>query len=340
MMAEESSQILVIINYRALDADGLDAVRLIRSITDHAAIVMLGSDNHPGDAAKCRKAGLSGHGVKPLKRSDLLRLVYQAFEPPSATEAIPRASPIVSIETNLRPVFLRILIVEDSVDNQMLFEAYLKSTQHAVTFCENGKHALDRFASGAGFDLILMDVQMPVMNGLEATRAIRALEQAQSRPQTPILALTANALATDFESSYAAGCDGHLSKPISKQTLMRAIEEFAADKSDASRSEPIIIEVAPKLAQLSAQYLDRRRDEFPILLELLASSNFERLQVLAHDLKGTGSAFGFSALTTLGAALENSARQADPAKIRDEMEALDEYLRRATVTSMANPPNS
>jgi PAS domain S-box-containing protein len=340
MVAEESGPILVIVNYRALEADGLEAVRLIRSITGHAAIVMLGSDNHPGDATKCREAGISGHGVKPLKRSHLLRLVYQAIRPPSADEAIMRASPVVAVEASVHPVFLRILVVEDSIDNQMLFEAYLKSTPHAVTFCENGKQALDRVASGSGFDLILMDVQMPLMNGLEATRAIRALEQAQSRTPTPILALTANALATDFESSYAAGCNGHLSKPISKQTLMGAIEEFAAGKADPRRSEPIIIEVAPKLAQLSAQYLDRRRKELPTLLELLASSNFERLQVLAHDLKGTGSAFGFSALTTLGAALENSARQANAAKIREEMDALEQYLGRVTVTSTANLPNS
>jgi CheY-like chemotaxis protein/HPt (histidine-containing phosphotransfer) domain-containing protein len=341
MVAEGRSQVLVIVNYRTLDVDGFGAVRLIRSVTEDAAIIMLGSDNHPGDATKCQNARLSGYGVKPVKRSDLLRLVHQPIGPPSADKAIPAESAAATVGTNVRrPVFLRILVVEDSVDNQMLFQAYLKDTQHAVTFCENGQDALDRVASGAAFDLILMDVQMPVMNGLEATRAIRSLEQARSGMRTPILALTANALSTDFESSYAAGCDGHLSKPISKQTLMKAIEEFAVDKADTRRSEPIVIEVAPKLAQLSAQYLDRRKKELPVLLELLASSDFERLQALAHDIKGTGSAFGFSALTTLGAALENSAKRADTARLNDEMAALKEYLARVTVASTAKVPNN
>jgi PAS domain S-box-containing protein len=335
MVREGSGQVLVIINYRGLEDDGFEAVRLIRSITEDAAIIMLSSDNHPGDAKKCQDAGLSGYGVKPVRRSDLLRLIHQPVGPFTADKAISGGTDAVAIETNVRPVFLRILVVEDSIDNQMLFEAYLKTTRHTVTFCENGKHALDRIASGASFDLILMDVQMPVMNGLEATRAIRLIEQTQPRTRTPILALTANALPTDFESSQAAGCDGHLSKPISKQTLMKAIEEFAIDKADTRRSEPIIIEVAPKLTELSTQYLDRRKEELPVLLELLASSDFKRLQALAHDLKGTGSAFGFSALSALGAALESSARQADAGKLKDEMEGLKEYLSRVTVASTA-----
>jgi histidine phosphotransfer protein HptB len=97
--------------------------------------------------------------------------------------------------------------------------------------------------------------------------------------------------------------------------------------------EPIVIEVEPKLEQLSNQYLIRRKDELPTLLQLLASSDFERIRALAHDLKGTGSAFGFSELTTLGAAIENSAKQADAAKLNEEMEALKDYLGRVKVGS-------
>ena len=118
------------------------------------------------------------------------------------------------------------LLVEDSEDNRMLILAYLKRTPHQVEIAENGQIAVDRFTTGE-FDLVLMDMQMPVMDGYSATRAIREWELQNGLARTPIIALTAHALFGDAEKSAEAGCDAHLTKPIKKATLLEELERFA-----------------------------------------------------------------------------------------------------------------
>jgi len=116
----------------------------------------------------------------------------------------------------------KILIAEDSDDNRFLVEAYLSDESFDLRFVENGQEALHLFEQET-FDLVLMDVQMPVMDGLIATESIRAFERQHTRARTPILALTADALVGDAERSQAAGCDGHIAKPVSKEELVSAI---------------------------------------------------------------------------------------------------------------------
>src|SRR5580692_9023171 len=120
---------------------------------------------------------------------------------------------------------LRILVAEDSADNRLLVQVYLKGSPHRLTFAEDGRIAVDRVAT-EDFDLILMDMQMPVMDGLTATRVIRAIELKRGTAAIPIIALTANARPQDVEMSGNAGCNHHLSKPISKQKLLGAIEGY------------------------------------------------------------------------------------------------------------------
>jgi len=122
---------------------------------------------------------------------------------------------------------LRILMAEDSEDNQTLIETYLKKTPYTLVIVQNGEEAVARFQTET-FDLILMDMQMPVVDGYEAARAIRDLETQTQAKRTPILALTAHALDGDAQKSLDAGCDGHLTKPIKKATLLKAIGRYAA----------------------------------------------------------------------------------------------------------------
>jgi two-component system sensor histidine kinase/response regulator len=120
---------------------------------------------------------------------------------------------------------LSILLVEDMRDNQLLIQAYLKRTPYRLDIAENGEIACGKFKGGR-YDLVLMDMQMPVMDGYAATRAIRQWGQEQGRPPTPILALTAYALKDDERKSLDAGCTAHLTKPIKKPTLLAAIVEY------------------------------------------------------------------------------------------------------------------
>ena len=120
---------------------------------------------------------------------------------------------------------LSILLAEDVSDNRLLIQAYLKRTPYRLDIAENGDIAYGKFKVGR-YDLVLMDMQMPVLDGYDATRAIRQWEAEHHRPPTPIIALTAYALKEDEKKSLDAGCTGHLTKPIKKPTLLAAISEY------------------------------------------------------------------------------------------------------------------
>ena len=126
---------------------------------------------------------------------------------------------------------LRILVADDAPFNRLVVEAFLKGGPYVLTFAENGQAAADLFAAGE-FDLVLMDMQMPVMDGLTATRAIREIERAKGAARTPVIAVTANAQPEYVEMSRGAGCDSHLSKPVSKLTLLSAVDRYATRSVD------------------------------------------------------------------------------------------------------------
>lgn len=119
----------------------------------------------------------------------------------------------------------RILIVDDSEINRMIIREYLKNANYLITEAENGKMAIEKVL-GAPFDLILMDIQMPIMDGYRATQEIRAWENKNQKPHTPIIAVSAYALKEEVDKSLKAGCDLHLSKPIIKKILIEALKDF------------------------------------------------------------------------------------------------------------------
>ncbi len=141
------------------------------------------------------------------------------------TTTTPLASRLVAPATPSRP--LRILVADDSEDNRMLITAFLKNTQYCIDEVENGALAVEHFIARK-YDLVLMDIQMPVMDGHAATRAIRDWERDNHRTPTPIVALSAAALSESFISSRAAGCDEHVTKPIRKAALLEVIDRATA----------------------------------------------------------------------------------------------------------------
>ena len=202
-------------------ANGFETAARIRTIFPDLPVIMLSTDDRPGDEARCRQCGFLGYALRPVNRAVLLQLV---------SKALGCARTEFKETTNGKP--LKILVAEDSPDNQLLVQLYLEGGLHALTFVEHGGEAVEQAASGE-FDLVLMDVQMPVMDGLTATRAIRATELEEGRRAVPILALSANARPEDIESSLQAGCTAHLSKPISKQRLLAALDEYGGIRRPA-----------------------------------------------------------------------------------------------------------
>ena len=334
---ENSPHAMVILDCQMPDIDGFAAVPLLRQAHPGIPIVMLTSDNQMGDADKRARSGLSGYAVRPVKRADLLQLIC------NAVGVAPKVShPLAEVAGAARRAVARplettnVLIAEDSPDNRLLLQVYLKNTAYVPTLADNGAQAIEQFMCGE-FDLILMDMQMPIMDGLAATRAIRSYERAQGWPSVPILALTANALAHDTEASYKAGCNAHLSKPISKQKLLSALDTYGHALRDLLHSRPIWIAVPGELEEFAPKYLESRRLEMPALEQLLLASDFESIQKQAHDLKGTGASFGFGELSRLGAALESSAKERNADEIASQLRQMSNYLNRVQLSAPSHP---
>ena len=228
----------------------------------------------------------------------------------------------------LRP--LRILMAEDSPDNCLVTLAYLEDAPYQVEIAENGAIAFEMFSKGE-YDLVLMDRQMPVMDGLTATRKIRAFEHANARQPTPIIALTASALKGDREKCLAAGCTAFLTKPIRQDVLLQAIREHttAASPPSAMESPPqekLSAPVKTSVKDLIPAYLNNCRQNVIDMGEALDRVDFETVTILGHNMSGSGAMFGFQPITDFGAALQLAAESSDATASRKHIGELSIYL--------------
>jgi two-component system, sensor histidine kinase and response regulator len=191
-----------------------------RSNSACAIIMMLRSTDLRGDAARCREMGLSSYLIKPVKESRLLDVMMMGLGESTSEPIEP-----VKVRRSLvgTQPGLNILLAEDNLVNQRLTIRLLEKQGHRVVLANNGREAVEAVTQQR-FDLILMDVQMPEMNGFEATAAIRQTETAG--PRLPIIAMTAHAMKGDRERCLASGMDGYVSKPVSKGELESAIREL------------------------------------------------------------------------------------------------------------------
>jgi CheY-like chemotaxis protein len=179
---------------------------------------------------------------------------------------------------------------------------------------------------------ILMDLQMPVMDGLEATRRIRSIERDGGLQPVPILALTANALPADIEASQRAGCDALLAKPVSKTRLLAVLRQYTSKAPEALKPDAIMARVPAGLEHIAPGYLEKRRGELSVLRELLSAPDWNQLRVLGHNMKGTGSGYGFPEITGVGAAIEQAAKQSNPEAVSMQIQELEAYLSRVTLS--------
>jgi len=251
------------------------------------------------------------------------------------TSAVRRAATLEATGAQHPAPALRILLVEDSVDNRTIAMAYLRSTPHDIDIAENGSVAYDRFTAGR-YDVVLMDRQMPVMDGLTATRAIREWEHANQRTPTPIIALTASALKGDREKFVAAGCTAYLTKPIKQDVLLDAIARHSGGVPPAhgrGEDETIRVRADGQFSDLVPVFLQNRRDDVAALAKALRDEDFDTVARLGHGMKGAGGSYGFQAISDFGAVLEQAALMADIVALRASVEALSRYLDRVELVS-------
>ena len=215
--------------------DGFALVERIRQRPELSAatIMMLTSAGHRGDAARCEELGVSAYLLKPIRQSLLREAVARVLGTKEQEGAIPLITRH-SLQGSQKPsASLRILLAEDNLVNQRLAMRLLEKRGHSVVVAGNGRETLAAFESG-GFDLILMDLQMPEMDGFEATAAIRDRER-EGGNRISIVALTAHAMKGDREKCLAAGMDGYLTKPIRPQELDELLEFYVARQKSAEK---------------------------------------------------------------------------------------------------------
>ena len=307
--------------------DGFETAAELKRLDPSVDVFIVSSDSQAGDVARCREMGLAGHLLKPVRRAELLEQIVKSLSH-SPLESLDRGTaqpPPKSIQANSKKA--RILVAEDSEDNRFLLQAYCQGSRYELTFVEDGERAVKAYEAGE-FEMIVMDVQMPVMDGLTATRAIRTIEGERQCQQTPIVALTANALPQDIVSARTAGCDAHLAKPISKKAFLSGLEQWLPA---AAKGIPgvIRIDIPQGLEDLAPKYLENRQSEIVLLRELLEKADFEKLQRLSHNLKGTGAGYGFPDISKLGGDIESAAKDCDAIAIAGHLAALANYLEAA-----------
>jgi PAS domain S-box-containing protein len=221
---------LILLDGQMPEMDGFALAELIHKDPDlvGAAIMMLTSAGHAGDAARCRELGVAGYLVKPIRQGELLESILNVLQNG------PKSQPAALITRHtLRETRHRasILLAEDNAVNQTLAVRLLEKRGYAVSVTGDGQAALAALEKDS-FDLVLMDIQMPGMDGFEATKRIREKEKLSGK-HIPIVAMTAHALKGDQERCVAAGMDGYVSKPIRTSELLSAIETLLAGKRPA-----------------------------------------------------------------------------------------------------------
>ena len=207
---------LILLDRRMPSVDGFEVAEFIRGeerSEETTTVMMLTSDHRIDDLTRIDKLGISCYLVKPIKRDELKNAILTTLGLWKAKRKKKEVETLKAID--LPP--MKLLLVEDTEDNRLLIEAFLKKSSVEIDYAGDGKSAFEKFKKNV-YDLVLMDIQMPVMDGYTATRKIRAWEKRVGAEETPIIALTAYALKGDAEKCLDAGCNTHVAKPVKMDT--------------------------------------------------------------------------------------------------------------------------
>jgi PAS domain S-box-containing protein len=312
-------------------ADPLALARAIRARSDIANVRLVMLTRRHSDVAHARDAGFDVCLVKPVRQTALYECLVNIM---AGRPQEPARVPAVSQPVNAAAPTIRghILLVEDNVINQQVAVGILQIQGYSVTVANNGKEALDAYAQGA-FDLILMDCHMPEMDGFDATMEIRKRERAGGGKRVPVVALTANAMASDREECLNAGMDDHLSKPFSMQTMQEMLDRWMpATPAVNSQAAELAARATAKAAEvLDRQVLDDLRKvlkperlagmlnlyllESPKLIaklkEAAHAGDGAEISRSAHSLKSCSANVGAAVLSRYCEEIEAAARRAD-----------------------------
>ena len=315
-MASRTRYDLILMDLQMPVLDGAQAAVAIRA-EEHAAdqepvpIVAFTAHAVEGFREQCLNAGMNDYIVKPITARDLVDTVHRWAD--------------------RRPA---VLVADDSPDIRQLVKHRLRGSYRVVP-AVNGREALEQFGRQP-IAVVLLDMHMPVLDGYATAAAIRMREDGRS---VPIVALTGAEGAEARARAAAAGCSMHLLKPVRLATLFSTVENAIRQGAAATvppepapeaprPSNPVLLDVDPLLADLVPDYVREKRRQVGDLRRLVAEGGLDRVKRLAHDIKGTGAAYGIPDVTRLGRAIESAAQHGDQPRVASLVAELDAMLAR------------
>jgi signal transduction histidine kinase/DNA-binding response OmpR family regulator len=329
---------LVLLDVNMPDLDGFAVAEALRRSRQYRniAVIMLTSAGRPGDAARSRRLGVSALLTKPVRESDLLDALRAALgrQRPSPSRSI-GTSPAAGGSPRAGRA-RRVLVAEDNVVNRKVVTMMLEREGHSVDVATNGVEAVAAVAKNA-YDIVLMDVQMPEMDGLSATMLIRERESRHvGRRRVPVVAMTAHTMKGDRERCLEAGMDGYLAKPVQRETLRETIAELTSPTTAAS-GEPGAPDGVTERARLLERaggdgalvdelvrlFEDDARRRLAEIREAVAKGDVEAVRRAAHTLKGSVANFTADGAFAAAKDLETAAREGradDLGRLADALE--------------------
>jgi CheY-like chemotaxis protein/HPt (histidine-containing phosphotransfer) domain-containing protein len=373
---------LLMLDCRMPQMDGIAVARRVIEESDgtdplpyRAIVPMLTLDEINSARARLQGLGLEPTGncrqvVKPLVRAVVAEAIAGALEAKNAAEIVAAAPlttampplvgsarPTPRLEPSLPPVAanppadapaLKVLLADDSADNRLLINAYFRNLPYLVDEVENGQQAIER-ATAQRYDVILMDIQMPLVDGYTATRTIRNWEREHGQTPVPIIAVTASALDEAVRKSFESGCNAHVSKPVRKATLVEAIREVLETAGAKSAHSPEgrddtardmrangnggsremkkqIVKIEADLSDLIPGFLLHKREDLDLLARAAEDADYAAIAAMGHKLKGEGGSYGLDGITEIGALIEQAGKRCDIDKTRRCVQQLLDYL--------------
>lgn len=339
---------LVLLDSNLPDMDSFEVARNIREIMppEDAAIIVISSAGLRGDAIRCRELGIAAYLAKPFDEPQLQQIVTAAVESCSRVDSSELITRHTLRENRRR---LRVLLAEDDYVNREHVTMLLEQWGHEAVYVETGAEAVEKQATES-FDLVLMDMEMPKMDGLEATAAIRHAEHGSDR-HIPVIAMTANAMTADREECLAAGMDGYVSKPMSGKALLQAIDEVmelvggrvdsgvrlledVQGSSDHSEDADWDVNQALKyvdgdleaLTRLAKAFVEDSTKTMADIHLAIEARKAKTLHRLGHKLKGALGLLNWQPGRVLAEGIETAARNEDWPEAIDKAAKLEDHL--------------
>ncbi|MCI4626509.1 MAG: response regulator [Candidatus Magnetoovum sp. WYHC-5] len=333
---------LVLLDCRMPEMDGFHVMEKMKiESMEGVTVMMLTSDNRHGDIARAKQLGIDAYLIKPVNPTLLLTTIMKSMGKVkrSQNKDVENVAIIDNIDNKGGQREIKILLVEDYAYNQILIEAYLRETPCHIDIAENGEIAIRKFKTNR-YDIVLMDMQMPVVDGYTATKEIRRFEKENGLDTVPIIALTAHALKGDMQKSIDAGCNAYLTKPAKKKELIETIFSFTYSTiqttenkegittlgSNKNNEDRRTVYVDAVFKESIPDFLTDISKDIHDMKDALKNGDYDIIRTLGHRMKGAGGGYGFDLISDIGLALEDASTDKNAQKIDKLLNELSSYL--------------